>query len=103
VLQPFEADRVAAPGDDAVEIGGRADIGAVGDIALGRDRLVEAQAGARGIRLGFDLDLDDAERDQRLQLIDPRRDALRGGEAEPGLERGERLLVFVVACRNRGR
>ena len=68
----------------------------VGDVALGADLLVEAQAGAPGFGLGLDLDLGDAEGDEPAQLFGALGDRREPGEGEAGLEGGERLLLLVV-------
>ena len=103
VLHAVEAQRVVAGGDDAVELGLAAHEGAVGDVALGRDLLVEAQAGAGRVRLGLNLDLGDPEGDEPAQLLGALDDRRKPGEAETGLEGGERLLVLVVAVVVAGR
>jgi hypothetical protein len=97
VFQAVEAQRVATRGDDAVEGRFAAHKGAVRKVALGRDLLVEAQTGARGIRLGLDLDLGDAEGDEPLQLVDPLGDGGGARQGNAGLKGGERLLLLVVA------
>src|SRR4029077_10027914 len=89
--------RVVAGGDDAVELGLAAHKGAIGEIALGLDLLVEAQAGASHVRLGLDLDLGDPEGDEPAQLLGALDDRRKPGKAETGLEGGERPLELVVA------
>ena len=97
VLHAIEAQRIAAGGDDAVELWLAAHKCAVGDVAPCRDLLVEAQAGARRVRLGLNLDLGDPEGDEPAQLFGALGDRRQMGEAEPGLEGGERLFLLVVA------
>jgi len=59
--------------DDAGQFRRRVHEIAVGQVRLGGDLLVEAQAGARHISLGRDLDLGDPERHQATQLHSPTR------------------------------
>ena len=99
VLQAVEAQRVAAGRHDAVERGLAAHKGAIGNVALGRDLLVEAQAGARRLGLGLDLDLGDAERDEPLQLLDPLGDRRRTGvSARPASKAAS--ASFCLSCRS---
>ena len=97
MFQPVETERIAAHRDDAVERRLAAHKGAIGQIGFWRDLLVHAQAGARRVRFGLDVELCDAECDEPLQLLDAFGDRRRLGQREPRLEDGERLLVLVVA------
>ena len=96
MLQPVEAQRVAARGDDAVERRLAAHESAIGQIRLGRDLFVEPQAGARRVRLGLDVDFRDAEGDEALQLIDALGDRWRFGQYEASLKNRECVLELVV-------
>ena len=82
MFQAFEAQRVSAGGNDAVELRLAAHKGAVRDVALGRDLLVEAQAGARGVRLGLNLDLGDPKGDEAAQLLGALGDCSKPGEGQ---------------------
>src|SRR5215813_14433041 len=97
MLHSVEAQRIGADRDDAVELWLAAHKGAVGDIALGRNLLVEAQAGAGRIRLGLNLDLGDPKGDEAAQLLGPLGNCGKPGEGKAGDEGRERLLLLVVA------
>ena len=96
MLHAVEAQRIAARGDNAVELGLAADKAVVGDVALCPDLLVEAQAGAPRLRLGLHIDFGDAEGDQAAQLFGALGNGRQSGEAQARLEGGERLLLLVV-------
>ncbi len=96
MLHAVEAHRVAAGGHDAVERRLAANKGAVGDIALMFDGLVEPEARAAPFRFGLDLDLGDAEGDEPAQFFGALGNRRQPGEIKTGVKRGERLLLLVV-------
>ncbi len=69
MLEAFEAQRIAAGSNDAVELRLAAHKGGIRDVTLCCDLLVETQAGARRIRLGLNLDLGDPKSDEPAQLL----------------------------------